>query len=988
MAFERVDLSITCAAQDQIWVSALTRLGAVHSVPRNAVRDNLLDEIRSRNQEFRSFIKQGYSDPVRVDGIAQLMTDLVFGIPEVTSLFQRTRGAAADRRLPLLIRILAAPQEVAALPWELILDPEGGTHRHLTLAPDAHLVRLARVRTYPDHRQAIVPPIRMLLILASPPLLPEGQLERQFDIYEAKRYLLEELNPLVQRGLMEVDTEDRPTIENLRSRIARRDRGYDIVHFIGNATSEGLFLEDANGREVTVPPEKFAELLRGCPDLSLVVFGGCETAQSPTTDRATQWPEMLSISELVVRDACPVVIGMQAVIPVRAERVFTQFLYRTIAGGRSIADAVAVARAAIRDDPRIGDHLLDWAVPSIFVGGESASAVVDPAAPSKASRTTTVRPKRVDLKLDLVEAEREFFARHLELRQAIDYLAGRTRWRILWITGPPGVGKTSLVDRALEDIDEHVALVFYVRGKELADVADPVRSICEQVSGLLFRRDGKRRKPDANLDGIGWWSWLIEEIVDLPAAIVLDDVDRVWSHENVRTAIRKLGERRTQARFVLIADERRYGDGILAEGDQRVRTIRVPEISWPEMWRWLRRNEPRFANRFDSIVLANFFSALGPHVELWKELADESSREPDAKLSVLVERITQRTIRRRPSDETSETVSVRASVSETSSGLQPTPVTGLRVACAGPYYAGHEREFAAAITALAVEHGVAGRISGIETPNVFSPTAILLPLESPFDESGGISNMQLIADWLYDAARAGANVILADFGAPKPSKPVEAAIDQLAAQGILIVAAGGNDKAVTYPAWNANVLAVGALDGDTLAPYSTWDHRAGKPDVFAEHSVADTALRHALSIPDATGSSIAAYRALAAAVLVWISDLTLTAAQVRAILVESATPFKHGKLSKADWPRRLDLDGALNLVRERAVAAALSVGPLDLESLIAASGLGVDVTAPVIDRMASSAQLEMAILSGKETYSMSESLRTRVKDLLPSGPGS
>ena len=97
--------------------------------------------------------------------VGSQLQELVFGVPEISTLFRRTRGAAADRGRQLLIRLMAAPHTVAAFPWELMTDSDGGTHRFLTLSPDAHIVRLARVCTYPVRQVLIKPPLRMLLVL-------------------------------------------------------------------------------------------------------------------------------------------------------------------------------------------------------------------------------------------------------------------------------------------------------------------------------------------------------------------------------------------------------------------------------------------------------------------------------------------------------------------------------------------------------------------------------------------------------------------------------------------------------------------------------------------------------------------------------------------------------------------------------------------------------------------------------------------------------
>src|SRR5438552_4101919 len=83
------------------------------------------------------------------------------------------------------------------------------------------ITRLARIRTYLVRTTPVPPPLKMLLILSSPLSDGDASDELMFDLYEEKRAMLEDLAPLAQRGLIEIDVEDRPTLANLRTRMAR-----------------------------------------------------------------------------------------------------------------------------------------------------------------------------------------------------------------------------------------------------------------------------------------------------------------------------------------------------------------------------------------------------------------------------------------------------------------------------------------------------------------------------------------------------------------------------------------------------------------------------------------------------------------------------------------------------------------------------------------------------------------------------------------------
>src|SRR6202022_3581589 len=115
---------------------------------------------------------------------------------------------------------------------------------YLTLAPDAHVVRLARGRTYASRNEQLKPPLNLLIVLASPSPLRSSDDNLAFDIYEVKRSLLNELTPSIDAGLLLVEIEDLPTLENLRRRVGGVARGFQLFHYVGHALPDHLILED------------------------------------------------------------------------------------------------------------------------------------------------------------------------------------------------------------------------------------------------------------------------------------------------------------------------------------------------------------------------------------------------------------------------------------------------------------------------------------------------------------------------------------------------------------------------------------------------------------------------------------------------------------------------------------------------------------------------------------------------------------------------
>jgi hypothetical protein len=561
--FELFDLTVHLGPDDIPWISAASAAGAVYGIPRGEKSLPRLPDLLDLVYDYTDAVlyAEQQSDPE----LSHVLGQLIFGDPMVLQLFQATRGVAADRGRQVLFRLLASPH-LAVLPWELLPDPaavrDSDGYRYLALAPDTYLVRLARGRFYPTGTALLEAPLNLLIVLSSPTPQRASEDWLSFDIYEVKRALLEELSPLEQDGLLRIDVEDRPTLYNLRRRIGAQRRGYHLFHYVGHALPDRLILEDRAGRRKDVTSSQLVEVLRLCPDLRLAVFAGCETAraardpESLDTRRAVGWRDLLSLADHCVQEACPAVVGMQAVLPFSAERVFTRFFYQALASGYSTAEALRMARSAIRGDERFGGDLLDWSVPALFVGSTEPGPLVPR---SGAASRPTVR-LRSELKLGFRQSEERFFARELPLRQAVDVLNGLTPQRVLVITGAMGVGKTSLVDRALEELGKvirpeeregavtHVLYAHFdrlvpqvVQACEALDAgAMPdldelkrlkpdcvLERLCRLATELLRQGGGTPRAKDDNWSVVEWWERIVEDLVQHRFVLAIDQVGRL-----------------------------------------------------------------------------------------------------------------------------------------------------------------------------------------------------------------------------------------------------------------------------------------------------------------------------------------------------------------------------------------------------------------------------------------------------------------------------
>lgn len=624
--FESFDLTVHLGPDAIPWISATSRVGAVHGIPRHMPSLPGLEDLLDRVYDYKDDIQFAELQPD--PELARVLRELVFGDPAVLQLFQATRGVAADRGRQLLFRILTSPH-LATLPWELLPDPvvaSDDRRQYLTLAPDTHLVRQARGRTYPTHMSMLEAPLNLLLVLSSP--IPENEREDwlSFDIFEVKRNLLAELAPLQEAGLLRIDVEDRPTLDNLRRRIGAQRRGYHLFHYVGHAYPEALILEDRAGYRENLSGAKLVELLRLCPDLRLAVFAGCETARAAADPSAVDtravvgWRDLLSLADYCVQEACPAVIGMQAVLPFSTERIFTRFFYQALATGYTTSESLRLARGAIQADLRVGGELLDWSVPVLFVGSDEPGAIV----PRVSTELKAKAQVRSELILGLQQRNERFFGRDLPLRQAVDVMTGLTLERVLVVTGADGNGKTALMDRALEEVGNSVSHVLFVTFDRLApEVAQAwdmlargqlpdteklsrlrqdhaLERLCRLTHELLRHSGLQARDHSTEWSMSEWWERLVQDMARQKFVLVIDDLGKLDRLQ--RGLLKKL-----------------LADALAAYVEERRKEVAGAQPLQQELWAQLSGLQEVFA-RPDTLTLTALWERIAISEKVLKEL--------------------------------------------------------------------------------------------------------------------------------------------------------------------------------------------------------------------------------------------------------------------------------------------------------------------------------------------------------------------------------
>ncbi|MFF1383749.1 CHAT domain-containing protein [Arthrobacter sp. NPDC058288] len=352
--------------------------------------------------------------PVR--GVGQELFQALF-TREVYGTYRASLGAAqhSGQQLRVVLR-LAAP-ELAAMPWEMLFDPETESYlcqtepllRHIP-APDYHLNPLE-----------IVPPLRILGLIASPRDLPLLDVEAERD------HLTAALAGPVSEGRIELVWASGGTWDEIQSMLL--DGPWHVVHFIGHGdydarNDEGrIALVGADGRASMVRAIRFMALLSvAVPRPRLVVLNSCSSGETGREDLFS------GTASTLVRSGISAVAAMQFAISDGAAISFAQGFYAAIANGRGVDEAARVGRISVMGSP---DGTLEWVTPALYVrGGDTklfnlkapgrpaAARKVDSAVPVTAAsgNNTAGTPERSDARIRQAELRALYVQACAELR--------------------------------------------------------------------------------------------------------------------------------------------------------------------------------------------------------------------------------------------------------------------------------------------------------------------------------------------------------------------------------------------------------------------------------------------------------------------------------------------------------------------------------------------------------------------------------------------
>ncbi len=294
--------------------------------------DGSQDEWRRLSQQIERTIFAP-SPQLLLDAGSRLFAALFCG--DVRDLW---RAACADLEQGevdgLRIRLALHPPAVAALPWEILYDPDC----RCALAADGR-TPLVRV----ENQASALPaarPLRIawpLTILLAAPEDVSGRIDAAAEI-QAVKQMLEGFGP---QRIRVATLMGRFSVDDLRRELdAYRP---DILHLVTHGEPEGLELWQ-HGAPAMTPPAALRAALEQTPSVKLAFLNACLTGVS--SERAPY----RSVASQLLQAGLPAVIAMQVEIRDDAAIAFARSVYEELVSGAcpgAIDAAVALARGSL-----------------------------------------------------------------------------------------------------------------------------------------------------------------------------------------------------------------------------------------------------------------------------------------------------------------------------------------------------------------------------------------------------------------------------------------------------------------------------------------------------------------------------------------------------------------------------------------------------------------------------------------------------------------
>jgi len=332
-----------------------------------------------------------------------------------------------------------------------------------------------------------------VLVVISAPLLYEGWRPTPLDAWREWQNISTRLHrrqdAVMLRRLLP------PTWKQLKTALAtsRPGEGYQIVHFIGHGSKDGLLLEDELGQGDHVSVEDLVDVFRNS-GVDLVVLNVCES-EGP--------------GKALVESGIPAVVATTCLIPDKVAVQLSEQLYAALAAGKTVAQALALAKEVVgREISALGAE-----IPKLLGDGQLSFP------PAQEGQPAILDGEPVACN---VPRALRFVGRAEELI-AIAGQLGKAQMRGVVVSGIGGIGKSALtMEAAYRNAWRFPGGMVWAsaRGLEHFGLRDVLHAM-DRVLGLeLGKYDEARREQIA-----------IEALRMRPALLILDNMETLEERE-------------------------------------------------------------------------------------------------------------------------------------------------------------------------------------------------------------------------------------------------------------------------------------------------------------------------------------------------------------------------------------------------------------------------------------------------------------------------
>jgi len=332
-----------------------------------------VEALSKRIGQLEAFITNG-QPPFAAEHLTELggaLFDLIF-TGRVKNLLKRALPADDEDGEVRPLELIVEDPMVGGWPWEYLYDAEDEKFLCRAFYPISRGI----FSHFPRNEPIVAPlPVRVLFVYGASRADPDSNLAEQLN--QVRRAF-----DRVGEGLIEMDVMSAIEPSELHARL--NEQKYHILHFYGHAgfdaaRDEGYLTfdpsdavpaadgTDANGTNASTAPrpkqrlyaKELDSLLTG-RRIRLVFLNACQTAVGAPTVSATR----SSAAAAIMSSGVPVVVATQFAMPDNSANFFAAGVYKALATGRSVTEAMREGRTAMMFGQ--GIRHVDWGIPVLY----------------------------------------------------------------------------------------------------------------------------------------------------------------------------------------------------------------------------------------------------------------------------------------------------------------------------------------------------------------------------------------------------------------------------------------------------------------------------------------------------------------------------------------------------------------------------------------------------------------------------------------------